>query len=80
MIHMTSTSLKSKNGIDFKNAHASYSKIVNPSTPITKIYQRPSLKTNGLKKSNRNKTNHYRANSLRGPKPRKYNHAHFHDF
>ena len=52
MIPMTSTPLKSKNGIDFKNAHASYSKIVNPSTPITKIYQRPSLKTNGPKNSN----------------------------
>ena len=50
MIPMTSTPLKSKNGIDFKNAHASSSKIINPSTPITKIYQRPSLRTNGHKK------------------------------
>ena len=47
MISITSTPFKSKNGIDFKNAHASSSKIVNPSTPITKIYQRPSLRTNG---------------------------------
>ena len=39
MISMTSTHLKSKNGIDFKNAHASSSNIVNPSNPITKIYQ-----------------------------------------
>ena len=38
MIPMTSTPLKSKNGIDFKNAHACSSKIVNPSTLITKIY------------------------------------------
>ena len=52
MIPMTSTPLKSKNGIDFKNAHASSSKIVNPSTPITKIYQRSSLRTNGPQKSN----------------------------
>ena len=80
MIPMTSTPLKSKNGIDFKNTHASSSKIVNPSTPITKIYQRLSLRTNGLKKSNGNKTNHSRANSSRGPKPRKYNHAHSHGF
>ena len=68
------------NVIGFKNAHASSSKIVNPSTPITKIYQRPSLRTNGLKKSNGNKTNHSRANSSRGLKPRKYNHAHSHCF
>ena len=38
MIPITFTPLKSKNGIDFKNAHASSSKIVNPSNPITKIY------------------------------------------
>ena len=75
MIPMNSTPLKSMNGIGFKNVHASSSKIVNPSTPITKIYQRPSLRTNGLKKSNGNKTNHSRANSSRGPKLKKYNHA-----
>ena len=40
MIRMTSTPLKSMNGIGFKNTHASSSKIVNPNTPITKIYQR----------------------------------------
>ena len=57
MISMTSTPLKSKSKIGFENAHASSSKIVNPSTSITKIYQRPSLRTNGLKKSNGNKTN-----------------------
>ena len=54
MISMTFTPLKSKNGIVFENAHASSSKIVNPSTPITKIYQRPSLRTNGPKKFNWN--------------------------
>ena len=80
MIHMTSTPLKSMNGIGFKNVHASSSKIVNPSTSITKIYQRPSLTTNGPKKSNRNKTNYSRANNSRGLKPRKYNHAHSHSF
>ena len=80
MIAMTSTPLKSMNEIGLKNAHASSSKIINPSTPITKIYQRPSLRTNGPKKSNRNKTNYSRANSSRGPKPRKYNHAHSHSF
>ena len=80
MIPMTSTPLKSKNGIDFKNSHASSSKIVNPSTPITKIYQMPSLRTNGVKKFNGNKTNHFRANSSREPKLSKYNHAHSHDF
>ena len=80
MIPMTSTPLKSKNGIDFKNSHASSSKIVNSSTPIIKIYQRPSLITNGPKKSNGNKTNHSRANSSKGPKPRKYNHTHSHGF
>ena len=83
MIFMTSTPLKFMNGIGFKNVHASSSKIVNPSTHITKIYQMPSLRTNGTKKSNWNKTNYSRANSLRGPKPRKFNHAHsygFHNF
>ena len=83
MIPMTFTPLKSKNGIVFENAHASSSKIINSSNPITKIYQRPSLRTNGPKRSNGNKTNHSRANSLRGPKPKKYNHTHslgFHNF
>ena len=80
MIPMTSTPLKSMNGIGFINVHTSSSKIVNPSTPITKIYQRPSLRTNGPKKSNGNKNNHSRANSSRGPKPRKYYHAHSHGF
>ena len=80
IISITSTPLKSKGGIGFKNAHTSSSKVINPSTSITKIYQKPSLRTNGLKKSNGNKTNHSRANSSRGPKPRKYNHAHSHGF
>ena len=80
MIPMTSNLLKSKNGIDFKNSHTSSSKIVNPNTPITKIFQRPSLKTNGPKRSNGNKTNYSRAYSSRGPKPRKYNHSHSHGF
>ena len=80
MIPMTSTPLKSKNIIGFENAHASSSKIVNSSTPITKIYQRPSLRTNGPKRSNGNKTNHSSAYSSRGPKPRKYNHSHSHGF
>ena len=64
----------------FENAHASSSKIVNSSNPITKIYQRPSLRNNGPKKINGNKTNHSRANSSRVPKPGKYNHAHSHGF
>ena len=38
MIPITFTPLKSKNGIIFENAHASSSKIVNSSNPITKIY------------------------------------------
>lgn len=38
MIPITSTPLKSKNGIGFENAHASASKIVSLSTPITKVY------------------------------------------
>ena len=80
MISMTSTPLKSKDGIGFENAHASSSKGVSVSIPITKGYQKFSLKTNVLKKSNGNKTNHSRANSSRGPKPRKYNHAHSHGF
>ena len=80
MISITSTPLKSKDGIGFENAHASSSKIVNSSNPITKIYQRPSLRTNGLKRFNGNKTNHSRAYSSRGPKPRNYNHAHSHGF
>ena len=80
MIPMTFTPLKSKNGIVFENAHASSLKIVNSSTPIIKIYQRPSLRTNGPKRSNENKTNHSRAYSSRGLKPRKYNHAHSHGF
>ena len=80
MIPMTSTLLKSINEIGFKNAHASSSRIVNPSTPITKIYQRSSLKTNGPKKSNWNKTNYSRANSSRGPKPRNFTHTHSHSF
>ena len=77
---MTSTPLKSKNGIGFNNVHTSSLKIVNPSTPITKIYQRPSLRTNGPKRSNGNKTNHSRAYSSRGPKPKKYNHVYSHGF
>ena len=77
---MTFTPLKYKGEIGFKNAHVSSSKIINPSSPITKIYQRLSLRTNGPKKSNGNKTNHSRAYSSRGPKPRKYNHAHSHGF
>ena len=80
MIFMTSTPLKSKGGSSFENAHTSSSKVVSLSIPITKIYQKPSLKTNGRKKSNGNKTNKSRANSSRGPKPRKYNHAHSHYF
>ena len=80
MIPMTSTPLKSKNGIGFKNAHVSSSKNANPNTQITKVYQKPSLKTNGPKKSNENKTKKSRANSSRGPKHRKYNHAHSHGF
>ena len=52
MISMTSTPLKSKGGIGFKNAHASASKIISLSTPITKVCQKSSLKTNGPKKSN----------------------------
>ena len=36
MIFMTSTPLKSKGGIGFENAHASSSKVVSLSTPITK--------------------------------------------
>ena len=83
MIFMTCTPLKSKGGIGFKNAHASSSKVVSLSTPITKVYQNPSLRTNGPKKYNGNKTNYSRANSSRGLKHRKYNHAHsygFHNF
>ena len=80
MIPMTSTPLKSKNEIIFENTYASSSKIINSSNPITKIYQRPSLRTNGPKRFTRNKTNHSRAYSSRGPKPKKYNHAHSHGF
>ena len=80
MISMTSTPLKSKDGIGFENTNASSSKGVSLSIPITKGYQKFSLKTNGLKKSNGNKTNHSRANSSRGLKPRKYNHANSHGF
>ena len=83
MISMTSTLLKFKGGIGFKNTHASTSKVVSLGIPITKVYQKSSLKTNGPKKSNGNKTNKSRANSSRGPKPIKYNHAHsygFHNF
>ena len=57
IIPMTSTPLKFNNGIGFKNAHASSLKIANSSTSITKVYQRPSLKINGPKRSNGNKTN-----------------------
>ena len=80
MIPMTSTPLKSKNEIIFENAHASSSMIVNSSNPITKICQRPSLRTNEPKRSNENKTNHSRASSSIRLKPRKYNHAHSHGF
>lgn len=80
MISMTSNPLKSKGGIGFENAHASSLKVVSLSTPITKVYQKLSLKINRSKKSNRNKINKSRANSSRGPKPRKFNHAHSHSF
>ena len=46
---MTSTPLKSKGEIGFKNAHTSSLKVVSLSTPITKVCQKPSLKTNGSK-------------------------------
>ena len=49
MICITSTPLKSKGRIGFENAHTSSLKVVSLSTPITKVYQQPSLKTNGPK-------------------------------
>ena len=65
MISMNSTPSKLKGIIGFKNAHASSSKAVRPSIPITKGFQEFSFNSNGPKKSVGNKTHYFRANSSR---------------
>ena len=80
MVSMNYTSSKSKGGICFKSTHASSSKGVRPSIPITKGLQKSSFNSNGPKKSIGNKTHYSRANVSRGSKPRKHYHAHSHDF
>ena len=63
-----------------ESTHASSSKGVRPSIPITKGFQKSSFNSNGPKKSLGHKTPYFRANVSRGSKPRKHYHAHSHDF
>ena len=72
--------MKSKGGIGFENTHASSSKGIRPSIPITKGFQKPTFNTNGPKNSNGKKTKKSRAKSSSGLKLRKFNHAHSHSF